>query len=136
MGRLSNYLLKGKRWLRQCIRRLSHYFAIEPLLKPFPASPEEVEDAEKEFFMDTIKEVKIIFYVGANIGQYSTFYSELIGKEGEVLCFEASYQTFQLQESECSMCRFNNLLLNHLTVSDQPGMVKLSIYEYEHSGCN
>ena len=136
MGRLSNYLAKSRGWLRQSIRRFSQYFAIDTLLKRFPASPEEVQEAEMEFYKDIIKEGMIIFDVGANIGQFSMLFSELVGQEGEVHCFEASSQTFQRLESKCNKSRFNNLFLNHLAVSDQLGIVQLFVYDEEHSGWN
>ena len=136
MERPSNYLAKCRGWLRQNIRRFSQYFGIELLLKRFPASPTEVEEAEVEFFKNTITEGMTVFDVGANIGQFSTMFSELVGQKGEVHCFEASSQTFQRLVSECSKSRFNNLFLNHLAVSDQPGIVHLYVYDDNHSSWN
>ena len=136
MGRLSNYLLKGRRWLRQSIRRFSQYFAIKPLLKRFPALPKEVEEAEMNFYKDTLHDGMIVFDVGANIGQFSMLFSELVGQEGEVHCFEASSQTFQLLEKNCNKNKVSNLYLNHLAVSDQLGKVQLFVYDDEHSSWN
>ena len=136
MERPSNYLAKSRGCFRQNVRRFSQYFGIELLLKRFPASPTEVEEAEMEFYKNTIRKGLIVFDVGASIGQFSTMFSELVGREGEVHCFEASSKTFQRLESECRKSRFNNLFLNHLAVSDQPGIVYLNIYDDDHSSWN
>jgi FkbM family methyltransferase len=77
-----------------------------------------------------------VFDVGANISELSLLFSRFVGESGKVHSFEASASTFKKLNTICQAAQRSRILLNHLEVSDQEGIVRLHVYDEEYSGWN
>ncbi|MBR8827041.1 MAG: FkbM family methyltransferase [Gomphosphaeria aponina SAG 52.96 = DSM 107014] len=110
------------------------------LNKIFPkkgfATPSEVEKAEQTFYINYLCEGMTVFDVGANIGELSLLFSRFVGKTGQVHAFEASQSTFEKLTTICTLANRSQIILNNKAVSDQEGILKLHVYDDDHSGWN
>jgi len=136
MGRKNIFFRKGKSGLRRIVRSFSQFFSLTSLLRKYPALPDEVFKAEREYYKETVKQGMIVFDVGANVGVIANLFSELVGEDGEVHCFEPSENTFQQLKKNCNKMDVSNIILNRVAISNQPGIVKLNVYDDEFSSWN
>lgn len=100
-----------------------------------PASFVEVERAERIFYLEYLREGMCVFDVGANVGELTTLFSRFVG-EGSVHAFEAGSDVFRRLSVVCDVSRKNNVVLNHLALSDREGSIRLNIYEDALSSFN
>jgi FkbM family methyltransferase len=68
----------------------------------------------------------VVFDIGANIGQYAIPFSELVGNEGKVYCFEPDPENFSFLQLNVTMNSCNNVHVNNHGVGDVEG--SLSFY--------
>lgn len=99
------------------------------------ASPNVVEEAERQFYDAYVQAGQTVFDVGANIGDMAALFSQLTDN-GVVHAFEASSRTCTQLRKRCQAENLANVIVNHLAVSDKEGLVALHVYDDEHSGWN
>jgi len=87
--RLINFLVKFV-FLRNILRKLG----LNPLLHKFIYRNNTYEEHFDKLFAQKIKPGFIVFDIGANIGHYTHFYSNLVGDKGRVVAFEPSDKNF------------------------------------------
>ncbi len=100
------------------------------------ASPIQVERAEQTFYINYLREGMTVFDVGANVGEISLLFSRFVGTRGKVHSFEASISMFEKLKTVCQLARRSQIILNHKAVADKAGIVKLHVYDDDHSGWN
>jgi FkbM family methyltransferase len=71
-----------------------------------------------------IREGNIVLDIGANIGFYASILSQLVGKNGEVHCFEPDEKNFQHLQKTCK--NLSNVIINNAAVG--PQTEKINIY--------
>lgn len=97
---------------------------------------EEIERAERIFYLEFLREGMTVFDVGANIGELTLIFSRCVGESGKVHAFEAGGATFARLKTICDAAEKRNVALNHLALSDQNGFIKLNVYEEKYSSFN
>jgi FkbM family methyltransferase len=60
----------------------------------------------------------VVFDIGANIGQYAIPFSELVGNEGKVYCFEPDPENFSFLQLNTTMNACNNVCVINQGVGD------------------
>jgi len=65
--------------------------------------------------------------VGANVGQYTLRFSELVGPEGRVIAFEPIAETFEILAAMARRARHGNVTLLNTAVSEHGGEVRLRV---------
>jgi FkbM family methyltransferase len=93
------------------------------------ASFEEVERAERRFYLDYIRDGMVVFDVGAHVGELTLLFARSAGS-GQVHAFEAGRSSFERLSSACQAR--SNVLLHHLAVSDRIGEIELHVYDDAH----
>lgn len=116
--------------------RLMRQFIRRPLGVSSPASHAEVERAEWVFYIRYLRERMVVFDVGSHVGELTLLFSRFAGQQGQVHAFEANSATFKRLKAVCQLTGRKNVVLNHLAVADKEGVVKLHVYDDEHSGWN
>jgi FkbM family methyltransferase len=74
--------------------------------------------------------------IGANIGVYTKFLSDLVGAQGCVNNFEPVPHTFEILKSNVENLKLTNVRLNHCAVSDENSTVQMEIPSYQSGGEN
>jgi FkbM family methyltransferase len=120
-----NYLKTQAKKLKQKLKKLVQ-----------SAQPMEVEKNEYIFYVDYLQEGMTVFDIGANIGELSLLFSRFVSSSGQVHAFEASQLTFDKLATICKISNYSQIYLNHLAVADQSKIMKLNVYDEEHSGWN
>jgi FkbM family methyltransferase len=100
------------------------------------ASQREIECAERIFYINYLKEGMVAFDVGANVGELSLLFSRFVGRTGIVHAFEASSACFRKLETVCQIAGLSQIIPNHYAISEKESVVKLYIYDEEHSTWN
>lgn len=95
---------------------------------PSSASFEEVERAERQFYLDSVRDGMVVFDVGAHVGELTLLFSRLAGS-GQVHAFEAGRSSFERLSAACEASGRGNMLLHHLAVSDRVGEIELHVYD-------
>jgi FkbM family methyltransferase len=102
---------------------------------PEPTAFEEVERAERIFYLEYLREGMTVFDAGANVGELTLLFSRFVA-DGSVHAFEASSTTYKRLELVCDAAERRNIVLNHLALSDKNGFVRLHIYDNVISSFN
>lgn len=121
-------LLRGSRPSSAAMRALKYV--------RFSSLPLDVERAEQIFYIHHLREGMVVFDVGAHVGEVTLLLSRFVGQSGQVHAFEASGETFERLQAICQLAGRRNLTLNHVALADREGVVKLHVYDREHSGWN
>ncbi|OGW97297.1 MAG: hypothetical protein A2Z81_08655 [Omnitrophica WOR_2 bacterium GWA2_45_18] len=74
--------------------------------------------------------------IGANIGVYTKFLSDMVGEQGRVTSFEPVPTTFDILSSNIQRLNLKNVRLFNVAVSDQNKMVKMEVPVYKTGGEN
>jgi FkbM family methyltransferase len=69
--------------------------------------------------------------VGANIGQYSKRFSDLVGPGGRVIAIEPIPETFALLVSNSALFQYRNITLLNLAASQSAGLAGFQIPRFE-----
>ncbi|HEX7808284.1 MAG TPA: FkbM family methyltransferase, partial [Thermoanaerobaculia bacterium] len=88
------------------------------------ASFEEIERAERQFYLDFVRDGMIVFDVGAHVGELTLLFARGAGR---VHAFEAGRRSFERLTAACHEQR--NVVLNHVAVSDREGEIALNVYD-------
>lgn len=78
----------------------------------------------------------VVFDVVVNVGELTLLSSRFVQLGGKVFSFEASKATFDKLSSICNLSGRDNIVLNHMALSDSNGTVDLYICPEEYSGWN
>lgn len=100
------------------------------------ASPAEISKAEKIFYINYLSEGMTVFDVGANLGELSLLFSSLVGTTGQVHSFEPCDNTFNKLSQIFEIVQRPQITINHNAVSDKQEIIKLYVYDEEHSTLN
>jgi len=65
--------------------------------------------------------------IGANVGQYTLRFSELVGRDGRVIAFEPVAETFEILAAMARRARHRNITLLNVAVSERAGEVRLRV---------
>ncbi len=107
--------------LRNLRRTLLHHLAKFPTI--FEALLELTGRAaqDKRAFLHLVRRGDIIFDVGANIGNYTIFFSDIAGHNGRVYAFEPVPPTFTILIERLRVDgRYKNVVANSFACSDEP----------------
>ncbi len=77
------------------------------------------EDGFDRQMMDLISENEIIWDIGANVGYFTTKFSDKVGNNGKVIAFEPTPRTFNTLVSNCSL--FENVICHNMALSNKSG---------------
>ena len=72
-----------------------------------------------------IKKGDLIFDIGSNIGQYALPFSDLVGVEGKVICYEPDIDNFNMLETNIKLNHLSNIVLNNKGISSEAGVLLL-----------
>ena len=78
----------------------------------------------------------VVADIGANIGAYTKFLSELVGEKGKVYALEPIPQTYQYLTYNIAGLRLNNVVAIPAAISDNEGSAAMTVPEYETGGLN
>jgi FkbM family methyltransferase len=99
---------------------------------PAPASFEEVERAERIFYLEYLREGMTVFDVGANVGELTLHFSRSVGPSGAVHAFEPTGRGFERLETICRAASLRNVRLNRLALAESEGSVSLHVYDGDY----
>ena len=111
----------------------SHFQAFRGGTSP---SPLDIERTEEIFYINYLQEGMTVYDVGANIGELTLLFSRFVGQHGRVFSFEASKDTFKKLNAVTGFAHRNNIVINHLALTDKVGSVKLTVYTDEYASWN
>lgn len=101
-----------------------------------PAAFEEVERAERIFYLEYLREGMTVFDVGANVGELTMLFSRFVGASGSVHAFEPTARAFERLETVCRAASLRNVRLNRLALAEVEGPVSLHVYEDDYMSWN
>lgn len=89
-----------------------------------------MEPKESAFVNQFLKPGMVFFDVGANMGQYTLFGAQRVGKTGKVHSFEPSRRMFGELEYNIQLNKLSDIcVLNQAAISEASGTARLSQYE-------
>jgi FkbM family methyltransferase len=88
-----------------------------------------------DFLLETVHSGDTVFDIGAHKAGYLYFMTKRVGVTGKVFAFEPQVALYQYIVSLSKLIGWNNTTIEHLALSDQPGLVTLYIPSSgQHSG--
>ena len=107
----------------------------------FPAKWSRYYEANYEsenysFIRSYIKPGMHIIDIGAHIGLFSVYTSQLTGAEGKVICFEPTPGTFSLLQQTLKLNHCENVIAVQAAVSDKDGTANFYISAIQQEGNN
>ncbi len=94
------------------------------------------EETEIQFLKETLQEGDYFLDIGANIGLFSLFAAERVGKSGKVIAFEPAPDTFQKLTENVKINNFTNVELHNLGVSDQVAKIPFFVSQNGYDAWN
>jgi len=88
----------------------------------------------KEFLKSHVKKGDVVLNIGANIGYYSLFLGETVGKQGKVYAFEPFPDNFNLLSKNVKVNNLSQIKTIQQAVSEKSGKAKLYLEEYNQGG--
>jgi FkbM family methyltransferase len=82
-------------------------------------------EPECQLLQKMINKGDLVIDVGANMGQYSSRMSKLVGPYGRVIAFEALPSTYRLTRK--ILAAYENIELHNIAVSNREGSVKMAL---------
>jgi len=119
--------------LKSLARRLRRGLRADgaPAVRP-AASFEEVERAERIFYLEYLRAGMTVFDVGANVGDLTTLFSRFVGRAGRVHAFEPTGEGFERLSAVCRAASLDNVVANRLALAEREGTVRLHVYGGQH----
>ncbi|MDT7602594.1 MAG: hypothetical protein QOF61_591 [Acidobacteriota bacterium] len=99
------------------------------------ASYEDVERAERIFYLEYLRDGMIVFDVGAHVGELTLLFSRFV-VSGHVHAFEATRDTFNRLSTITRAAGRRNVTLNHTALAESEESLTLNIYEEGYSAWN
>lgn len=118
------------------LRRLRRARGAEASTPRGPSSFEEVERAERIFYLEYLREGMTVFDVGANVGELALLFSRFVGASGSVHAFEPTARAFERLETVCRAASLRNVRLNRLALAEEEGPVSLHVYDDDYMSWN
>ena len=118
--------------IKNHLRRIKNNLTAQKRISGF----EEIERAERIFYLNFLRDGMTVFDVGANVGELVLLFSRCVGESGKIHAFEAAGSTFDRLKIVCEATEKRNVALNHLALSDKKGVIKLNVYEEAYSSFN
>lgn len=91
----------------------------------------EPSEPEYELLPEFLSEGDWVIDIGANVGQYTKRFSELVGRKGRVLAFEPVPETFSLLAANSVRFSNKNVSLFNAAVSNVTDIVGISIPTFQ-----
>jgi FkbM family methyltransferase len=101
-------------------------------LKDFDLNEEPDLLAAQQFFKDG----SIALDIGANVGLYTKYLSESLGKKGKVFCVEPMPRTFDILSNNIAKLNLKNVTPLHAAVSNTSGRVTMELPANDWGGVN
>ncbi len=96
----------------------------------------EHEQTEQLLVRKLVSPGMIVFDVGANIGDYSLLFSQLVGYSGKVFSFEPTSSTFQKLQSRIEELNFKNIYIYQNAVFSRNTQIELNEFPDDYSAWN
>ena len=104
---------------------MHNYFLVKrPLLYKILSNMRQKINYEKLLYLNEIKNDNIVLDIGANKGYYTSLFSTLVGRLGEVHSFEPVPESYK--ELKNLKTRFENVFKNNLAVSKESGTATIN----------
>jgi FkbM family methyltransferase len=87
----------------------------------------KIEKIEYELIDSLISSEDWVIDIGANIGDYTMIFSNLVGPKGRVIALEPVPKTFELLAANAQLFPFQNVTLINMAASDISSIVCISI---------
>jgi FkbM family methyltransferase len=87
------------------------------------------EKKEADRFLSFIRPGMTVFDVGSNLGTYSMLAARRVGPNGRVHAFEPTPRVAAKVERNAQLNGFDNIIINQVAVSSEPGMVTFYTHE-------
>lgn len=97
---------------------------------------EGFEKVEIEFVTKFLRNGDIFIDIGANVGIYSLYASDIVGPNGLVFSFEPSPQTFNRFLENITINNFNNIIASNIGLSNEEGILNLQQSDNGHDAYN
>ena len=92
------------------------------------------DEADFKIISHLISNGSCVVDIGANIGDYTKFFSELVGINGRVFSVEPIPLTFEILSSNMKKLKLKNVVLINCAISDTKGYVTMEVPLYKKSG--
>lgn len=128
-------LLKLKLSLKNKIRNtdLAKHLSDKNALKSFDKHVNQKEfiyEKEIDLLKHIVKEQDIIFDIGANRGEFTFYFSNLLNQKGKVYAFEPGKRAFNILSKIKKKYKMDNVSIFKLALSNSVGMTKLVVPYY------
>lgn len=114
------------------IRRLRRPNRATTGASPSVASFNEVERAERIFYLEYLREGMTVFDAGANVGDLTLLFSRFVGEAGSVHAFEPCGAAFERLSAIGRAASLRNVRLNRLALAGEEGAVRLHVYDDDY----
>ena len=88
---------------------------------------------DKYVFLKLLDKGNIVLDVGGNIGDYCSTFAKVVGSSGQVHSFEPVPSTFDRLEATISREGLNNVILNKVAVTNEPGKIEIHMPGDDHA---
>jgi len=102
----------------------NYFLAKKPLFYKILSKLRQKFNYEKFLYLNEIKNGNIVLDIGANKGYYTSLFSTLVGRHGEVHSFEPVPESYK--ELKNLKTRFENVCKNNLAVSKESGTATIN----------
>jgi FkbM family methyltransferase len=89
-------------------------------------------EPEREVLPSLISPGDWVIDVGANIGQYTKQFSELVGEGGRVIAFEPVPETFSILSANVKLLTFQNVTLINMAVSNKTDLATMTVPIFDY----
>ncbi len=79
------------------------------------------DNYEKILYLNQVKKGQTVFDIGANVGNFTILFSNIVGKQGKVFSFEAVPKTFEYLSRNVESLKIHNVILENLAIGDKQG---------------
>lgn len=106
-------------------------------IHPNNRSSDSWEQAEKILVQNIIKPGMVVFDVGANVGDYSVLFSELVSSQGKIYSFEPASSTFKKLQSRTEKLGLQNIsLFQNIVFSNHGQLIEFNEFPEAYSVWN
>jgi len=94
------------------------------------------EKSEQRLVKKIVKPGMVVFDIGANVGDYSSLLSKLVGESGKVYAFEPTSSIFQKLQARLTKSNYNNTYIFKKAVYSEDTRIELHEFPDEYSAWN